>query len=239
MTPAAAPSRRAFSSFSSLLEMTNARARAERGDELQREQRNAARALDQNRFAGPHAAPSRDRVPGRQRGDRQRRSFLVRQMPRRRDDRLFVENDGFRQDSVGRRAAERRRVSFGRQFAREPARQKNPRHAVARLPFRDGVADRLDEADPVGNRHARAGRLPVRRAVDDQQIAVIERDGRHFDENLAGLRPGLFRLGLSQRVDAVAERRQDLHCSPILTTILPKCEPLSMQRSASATSSKL
>jgi hypothetical protein len=55
-------------------------ARAERLGELQREQRDAARPQRQDGLARPQAAPARERVPCSDRGARQRRGLLEREM---------------------------------------------------------------------------------------------------------------------------------------------------------------
>jgi hypothetical protein len=162
--------------------------RAHQPGELQREDRDPAGALYQHALPGDDAPVLGERVPGGDRGARQRGALLERQVGGQRHHAVLLEHDVLRQHAVAA-AAERALVGVGRRRAAPPALEEAAGDAVADLEAGHAGAELRHLAGAVGERdEVGLGRHPVG-AERDRQVAVIERAGRDLDQHLGG--PGL------------------------------------------------
>jgi hypothetical protein len=166
--------------------------------ELQREDRHAAGALQEDDVAGTHRL---ERVPRGERSDRQRRRLLEREVIGHAHGALGVE-EGVLGEDAGARRAERRAAGLRGRRAGDPALRVDADHTVAGRDAGDAGADRDDLTGAVGQRHERQRLIRRVDAARDHEVAVVERGGPDPDEHLAGAGLGARALREDEVIEA-------------------------------------
>src|SRR5262249_10541257 len=99
-------------------------------------------------------------------------------------------------------AAQRVRVVVVGEIAGQPRRKERRRDAIADRTAGHGRADLDDLAGAVGDGHD--GRLALARALDDVEIAKVERDGADTDADIGRTERGRGALHQGQHIEALA-----------------------------------
>src|SRR5579863_3034263 len=159
-------------------------ARAFQPRKLQRKDRDTASSLDEHGAARLHVA-RRERVPGRNRRTGQRGRLFVAEMARNRDQAILVENDLFGEHAVDV-AAQCALHLHGRWRPVKPVLHEDAGHAVADLPACYVFAHGVHFARAVGAWDARQMELGVVKALDHEQVAIVERNRADPHADLAG-----------------------------------------------------
>ena len=176
----------------------NDNARSESRRKLQSENRNAARALQQNRIVGFHSARFEKRVIRRHRRARQSRRFFKRKMIGN------TNQDRFRQTfrTRAKRRPDRRRARCAPFCASiAPSIQPCIKIGVTRSPTLNFVtASPISTTSPAPSENGTSGvfSFGLYSAFDHHQIAVIQRRGVKFHLHFICLRRWLVAFGKRQ-----------------------------------------
>ena len=170
--------------------------------DLEREERDAAGAEDEDGLAGAEVALFDERVPGGEGGAGEGCGFFVRVAGGCVDEAAFGEEVGGGEDAVDG-AAEGGLAGGGEDGAVVPVLEEEAGDVVADFEVRDLAADGGDDAGRVGAGDAWQHHPGVVGAEHGHEVAVVERCGMELDEDIIGA--GCGELDLFEREVVEAE----------------------------------